>query len=448
MWIPETRYAIAPDGTYLAYQTVGEGPIDLVWQYDLIFGNVELMWETVVGDWLREISSFTRLILHDRRGTGLSSRNVPPPDLETRVADLGVILDAARSERPVLGGYSDGGASNVMFAASQPERVHSLVWSEPAPRNTWAPDFPWGADEGYLQRSAKVMAELWGTERYGAAFAELEATRGNEIPPELVAMMGRLSRHTATPDVAVTIERIWNATDVRPILSSVSAPTLLLSSEKEFADYVASLMPRAEVRILPASWAGFDAASIGHIRKWLGVATPIADLDRVLAAVLFTDIVGSTERLVELGDERWRSLLARHDECARIEIERHRGRFVDSAGDGVFATFQGPARAVRCAQAIAEAVHPLGLEIRAGVHTGEVELEGDAVRGIAVHIGARLAALAEPGQILASSTVKDLVAGSGLTFEDAGEHELKGVPDRWHLYRVTREREEGVPPAG
>ena len=447
MWIPETRYAIAPDGVYLAYQTVGEGPIDLVWQYDLIFGNVEIMWETVVGDWLRVLSSFTRLILHDRRGTGLSSRNVSPPDLETRVADLGVILDAAGSERPVLGGYGDGGASNVMFAASQPERVHSLVWSEPAPRTTWAPDFPWGADEEYLQRSAKVTAEFWGSERYGAAFAELAGV-GVDIPPEFVAMMGRLSRHTATPDVAVTIERIWNETDVRPILSSVSAPTLLLASEKESADYVASLMPKAEVRILPASWAEFDAASIEHIREWLGVAPPIPELNRVLAAVLFTDIVGSTERLVELGDARWRSLLVRHDECARIEIERHLGRFVDSAGDGVFATFQGPARAVRCALAIAEAVRPLGLEIRAGVHTGEVELEGDAVRGIAVHIGARLAALAEPGQILASSTVKDLVAGSGLTFEDAGEHELKGVPHRWHLYRVTREREEGVPPAG
>jgi class 3 adenylate cyclase len=199
-------------------------------------------------------------------------------------------------------------------------------------------------------------------------------------------------------------------------------------------------MPRAEVRMLPGSWVENDAAAIGHIREWLGVAPPVPNLDRVLATVLFTDIVGSTERLVELGDTRWRSLLALHDEYARVEIERHRGRFVDSAGDGVFATFDGPARAVRCALAIMRSVQDLGIQIRAGVHTGEVELEGHAVRGIAVHVGARVAALAEPGRVLATSTVKDLVAGSGLSFEDRGEHDLKGVPDRWHLYRVVGTR--------
>jgi class 3 adenylate cyclase/pimeloyl-ACP methyl ester carboxylesterase len=435
--IPETRYARTADGVHLAYQTAGEGPIDLVWQFDLIFGNVELIWETVVGDFLRELSSFSRLILHDRRGTGLSSRNVSPPDLETRVGDLGVILDAIGSERPVLGGHGEGGASNALFAASRPERVHSLVWSEPAPRTTWAPDYPWGADRRYVERMAKVTAELWGSEGYGPAIAEVEAEDGNVFPPEFVAMMGRLSRHTATPDIAVTIERIWNETDIQSVLPSVSAPTLLLAAWKDEADHVASLMPRAELRILPASWAENKTASIGYIREWLGVAPPAPDLDRVLAAVLFTDIVRSTERLVELGDARWRSLLARHDEYARIEIEGHRGRLVDTAGDGIFATFDGPARAVRCALAIMRSVQDLGIQIRAGVHAGEVELEGDAVRGIAVHVGARLAALAEPGQVLATGTVKDLVAGSGLTFEDAGEHELKGIPDGWHLYSVA-----------
>jgi class 3 adenylate cyclase len=436
--IPETRYARTTDGVHLAYQTAGEGPIDLVWQFDLIFGNVELVWETVVGDFLREVSSFSRLVLHDRRGTGLSSRDVAPPDLETRVDDLAVILDAIGSERPVLGGYGDGGASNVLFAASRPERVHSLVWSEPTPRTTWAPDYPWGADREYAERTANVTAELWGTEAFGAAFAEVEASVGNVVPPELVAKMGRLSRHTATPDVAVTIDRIWTETDIRPILHSVSTPTLLLATWKEEADHVASLLPHAELRILPrTSWAEYMAAEIGHIREWLGVAPPAPDLDRVLAAVLFTDIVQSTKRLVELGDTRWRSLLARHDEYARTEIERHRGRLVDAAGDGVFATFDGPARAVRCAMAIMRSVQDLGIQLRAGVHVGEVELEGNAVRGIAVHIGARLAALAEPGQVLATGTVKDLVAGSGLTFEDAGEHELRSVPDRWRLYAVV-----------
>ena len=322
---PQTRYAIAPDGIYIAYQAVGEGPVDLVWQFDLIFGTVEDMWETVTGDWLRELSSFTRLILHDRRGTGLSSRNVPPPNLETRAADLAVILDAVGSERPVLGGFGDGAACNVLFAASQPERVHSLVWEDPYPRTMWAPDYPWGIGREQVERNDKLTAELWGSEAYGAALAELQAENGSDMPPELVAMMGRLTRHTATPDVAVIVERIWNETDVRAILPSVSAPTLLLAYDKESADYVASLMPNAEVRFLPALWdSKSDTETIRYIREWLGVAPSAPDRDRVLATVLFTDIVGSTERLVELGDAGWRSLLARHHERAHIEIERHR----------------------------------------------------------------------------------------------------------------------------
>jgi class 3 adenylate cyclase len=198
-------------------------------------------------------------------------------------------------------------------------------------------------------------------------------------------------------------------------------------------------MPKAEVRFVPASRTEGEAVRIGHIREWFDIPTPPPDLDRVLATVLFTDIVGSTERLVELGDARWRSLLARHDEYATVEIERHRGRLVDTAGDGIFATFDGPARAVRCALGIMRSVHKSGIQIRAGVHTGEVELEDNAVRGIAVHVGARLAGLAESGQVLATGIVKDLVAGSGLVFEDAGERELKGVPDGWRLYRVVDE---------
>ena len=437
--VPETRYAKTPDGVYLAYQTAGDGPIDLVWHFDLIFGNVEDVWETIAGDWLRGFASFSRLILYDRRGTGLSSRNVAPPDIETRVADLTVILDAVGSERPVLGGVADGGAANAMFAATRPERVHSIVWSWPSPRSTWAPDYPWGLDPDYVERAGKVAAESWGSDGYGAAFAEVEATVENLVPPEHAAIMGRLSRHIATPDVAVMIEQIWNETDVRHILPSVQAPALLLDSDKEHGDYVASLMPSAEVRVLPAAWVDHAAAAIGHTRDWLGIVPPPPDLDRVLAAVLFTDIVESTERLVALGDARWRSLLARHHERARTEIERHRGRFVDSAGDGIFATFDGPARAARCGVAIIRAVHDMGIQVRAGVHTGEVELEGGAVRGLAVHVGARVAALARPGEVLATRMVKDLVAGSGLSFEDRGEHRLKGIPERWRLYKVASE---------
>jgi class 3 adenylate cyclase len=399
-----------------------------------MFGNVEDMWETVTGDSFRQLSSFARLILHDPRGTGLSSRNVPPPNLETRAADLGVILDTVGSERPVLGGFGEGAASNLLFAASQPERVHSLVWEDPTPRTTWAPDFPWGADRDFVERSIKVTAEFWGTEEYGSAVADLSAEMDWGLPPQLIAAMGRLSRHTATPDVAVMIDRIWSETDIRAILPSVSAPTLLLAYDDR-GDYVASLMPNAEVRLIQDPWS--DTEAMGHIREWLGFPAPAPDLDRVLATVLFTDIVGSTDRLVELGDATWRSVMARHDERTQIEIERHRGRFIDSAGDGTFATFDGPARAVRCALAIMSSIEDLGIQIRAGVHTGEVELDRDAVRGIAVHVGARVSSLAGPSQILVSQTVKDLVAGSGLAFEDAGEHDLKGVPDRLQLYGVV-----------
>ena len=247
------------------------------------------------------------------------------------------------------------------------------------------------------------------------------------LPPQLIAAMGRLSRHTATPDVAVMIDRIRNETDIRGILPSVSAPTLLLAYDDR-GDYVASLMPNAEVRLIQDPWS--DTEAMGHIREWLGFPAPAPDLDRVLATVLFTDIVGSTDRLVELGDATWRSVMARHDERAQIEIERHRGRFIDSAGDGIFATFDGPARAVRCALAIMSSIEDLGIQIRAGVHTGEVELDGDAVRGIAVHVGARVSSLAGPSEVLVSQTVKDLVAGSGLAFErNAGETmNYKGRP--------------------
>jgi class 3 adenylate cyclase len=435
--VPETRYAKTDDGIYLAYQAVGDGPVDLVWQLD-IFGNVDLVWETPLGAWFGDLASFSRLILHDRRGTGLSSRNVPPPDLETRVADLGVILDAVGSERPVLGGGYDSGAPNVMFAGSQHERVHSLVWWEPQPRNTQAPDFPWGVDEVYLQRMSKVTAELWGSDEFGAAFAEVEASVGHEMSPEDAASLSKLARHTVTPDVAIELDRMWEETDVRAILPSVTAPTLLLvSDDTESADYVASLMPDARVQGLPGISEMDDPALTAAIRDWVGAVPTAPDLDRVLATVLFTDIVGSTERLAELGDASWRSVLARHDERARAEIERHRGRYVTSTGDGLLATFDGPARAVRCAQALRDVVADLGIRIRAGVHTGEVELENENVRGIAVHIGARVAALAGPSEVFVSQTVKDLVVGSGLTFEDAGEHALKGVPDRWHVYRVV-----------
>jgi class 3 adenylate cyclase len=444
--IPETRYVKSTDGVYIAYQTLGEGPIDIAWQFEWL-GNVDAIWQArPYAEWFRGLASFSRLILHDRRGTGASSRNVDPPNLETRVADLLAVLDAAGSERPVLGASLEGGAPNVLLAATRPERVHSVFWWYPAPRSTRAPDYSWGVGDDILERDMRAAAELWGTSDYEDWWYEPSPADAATIPDLDRIPFALVGRQTVTPDVAIQLELIWRDTDVRGTLPAVGAPTLLLARDRdrEALEYLASLLPHAEVRLFPGGsdllpFIDEQPAVLDAIRDFIGVETPPADLDRVLAAVLFTDIVGSTERLTELGDAEWRSVLTRHDERARAEIERHRGRYVDSTGDGVFATFDGPARAVRCAQAIDTSVHDLGIQIRAGVHTGEVELEGDDVRGIAVHIGARVAALAGPSEVLVSSTVKDLVAGSGLSFEDRGVHALKGVPGEWRLYAVARE---------
>ena len=444
MSTPDTRYAKTADGVYIAYQTLGEGPVDIAWQFEWL-GNVDTIWQAPqYAEWFRGLASFSRLILHDRRGTGASSRNVDPPNLETRVADLLAVLDAAGSERPVLGAALEGGAANVLLAATRPERVHSLFWWYPAPRSTHAPDYPWGSSDEDLDRGMKGIIEHWGTAEFDDWWNEPSPADTATVPETDRIPFALVCRQTATPDVAVELELIWRQTDVRGTLPAISAPTLLLArdSDKEALEYLASLLPHAQVKLFPGGsdlmpLISEQPAVLDVIRSFIGVETPPPDMDRVLAAVLFTDIVGSTERLAELGDSGWRSVFTRHDERTRAEIERHRGRYVDSTGDGVFATFDGPARAVRCAQAIVASVRDLGIRIRAGVHTGEVELEGDEVRGIAVHIGARVAALAGPSEVLVSSTVKDLVAGSGLNFEDAGEHELKGVPERWRLYRVV-----------
>jgi len=438
----EARYAKTDEGVYIAYQIVGDGPVDIVWQFDF-FGNIDGVWDhPLMGYFYRGLASFSRLILLDRRGTGESSRNVPPSDLGTRAADLGVVLDDVGSEFTVLGGHHEGGVSNALFAASNPDRVRSIVWWEPYARARWAPDYPWGVSDEYLQRSRVAIEAHWGTDAYEAAFKDVEDLIDPDPAKDVSIGSGKLSRQTATPDVAIEIDRIWADTDIRGVLPSVRAPALLMqfaSDDRAEIDHVASLMPNAEIRLITG--AGYTPelfdAQFDAIRGFLKIPVEPVGLDRVLATVMFTDIVGSTDLASDIGDIRWKELLAAHDERARSTIERFRGIYVDSTGDGLLARFDGPARAVRCAQAIQDAVGELGLRIRAGCHVGEVELVGDRIQGITVHVGARVAALAGPSQVLVSSTVKDLVAGSGLTFEDAGEHELKGVPDRWRLYRVA-----------
>lgn len=438
----DTRYVKTPDGAYIAYQTAGEGPIDLAWQFDFM-GNVDLAWEWPdYRGWLPGLAAFCRVILHDRRGTGLSSRNVAPPNLETRVSDLRLVLDAVGSDRPVLAGYSEAGAPNVLFAATNPERVRSIVWFSPLPRVLWTPDFPWGARPDYVKREDSAL-ELWGTREYGAAAVEAEAewTEGYEAYPESLSLLGMIGRHTTSPDVAREITRIWHDTDVRGVLPSVRAPALLVANERyaddvELAKYVASLMHEAQVARTTSYQPDNDEFNLDLVRLFLGVERPAPEHDTILATVLFTDIVGSTERQASLGDRRWKDLVEKHHAVVRKTLGRWRGVENDTAGDGFYATFDGPARAIRCALEITEIVRELGIEVRAGLHTGECELIEGKCAGITVSIGARVAAYASPSEVLVSQTVKDLVAGSRLRFEVAGDYELKGIPDRWRLLRV------------
>ena len=442
MEIRDTRYVQTSTGVYIAYQTTGSGPPNFVWQFDHT-GDIDLVWEfPMYNVFFRGLSEFCRLILHDRRGTGLSSRNVDPPNLETRVSDLLLVLDQIGADRTVLAGVLEGGAPNAMFAATYPERVEALIWFEPLPRVLWTPDFPWGVKPGYVAKELESM-DLWGTNDYGRAWLDTEATEGHVVQEHDALITGMMSRHTTTPDVARELSRIWHETDVRGILPSIQAPTLLLGrsmypEDLEVAEYVASLIPNATVEAIAGDYIPDDTGPIvDTIRAFLGLERPPPELDTVLATVMFTDIVGSTERQAELGDRAWRDLVMRHHAIVRDSLERWRGVENDTAGDGFYATFDGPARAIRCAQEVVEGIRPLGIQVRAGLHTGECEWIEGKLSGLTVSIGARVAGHAGASEVLVSQTVKDLVAGSGLTFADAGEHELKGVPDRWRLYRVA-----------
>jgi class 3 adenylate cyclase len=440
----DTYYAVTPDGVYVAYQIMGDGPIDVVWQSDWP-GNIDIEQESLfLQIWFEELASFSRLILHDRRGLGLSSRNVALPNLETRVSDLLLVLDAVGAEHPVLIGLFESGAPNALLAATRPEHVQSMVWVEPNPRCAWAPDYPWGRKPEDLEAELHDI-DLWGTLAYGRWVVKDEASRENEMPPDsTAARMAKASRNACTPDVARDLLKIWYETDVRGVLSAVQVPTLILAHPErkdvfDCARDVASLIPSAELRGIPGrAWSEEGVRSMAdEVRRFVGAEHTPTELGTILSTVLFTDIVDSTQKQASLGDHRWRQLIERHHIVVREALERWRGVEIDTAGDGFYANFDGPARAIRCALDACRRVRDLGIEIRAGVHTGECELINEKVGGIAVSIGARVAALAGPSEVLVSQTVKDLVAGSGLTFEDSGEHELKGVPDRWRLYSAA-----------
>jgi class 3 adenylate cyclase/pimeloyl-ACP methyl ester carboxylesterase len=445
----ETHYAKTADGVHIAYQVVGSGPVDLVMDFHAYAGNVDLIWdEPDWGPFLLGFSEFTRLIVHDRRGSGASTRAVPPPNLETRAADLLAVLDDVGSESPVLGAAASTGAMHALFAATYPARTSGLVWNYPRARLAWAPDYPWG------QRPERFEAELaqtarWGTTEYARDLALGRAAQRAGIPheerhtltvdDELVRRYARVTRNTLSPDVAASMTRIVWQTDVRTILPSVHTPTALVvgdadaPAELEEAEYVASLMPNATVHVLTGRSGLQLEAMMDLLRELAGMERRRA-ASTVLAAVLFTDLVDSTRKQAELGDRRWRELVLAHHSTVRDALSHWGGTEHDTAGDGFFASFAGPARAISCAHEIAERVGDLDLQTRAGVHIGECEVIDGKPGGLAVTIGARLLSTAGPIEVVVSQTVKDLVAGSGFSFTDRGERELKGVPGRWRLY--------------
>jgi len=440
---PETHYAVS-DGVHIAYQVVGTGPFDLVYVPGWV-SNVEIMWEEPrLAAFLGRLASFARLIVFDKRGTGLSDP-VPDgelPDLERRMDDVRAVMDAAGSERAALLGHSEGGNMCILFSATFPERTSALVLVGCYAKRSRTDDYPWAPDPVERERDIAEIERTWGrvdpTPALAPSLADDQAFRD---------WVSRYLRLSASPRAAAAVLRMNTQIDTRDVLPAIRVPSLLIYRTGDYdvlvdeGRWIASRIPDARFVELPGSdhlmWAGDAGAILDEIEGFLTGVRRGPTPNRVLTTVLFTDIARSTEHAAERGDHDWAGLIERHHAAIRRELNQFQGREVDTAGDGFLARFDGPARAVRCAIAAGEAVRALGLEIRAGVHTGEVELVGDAIRGVAVHIGARIAALAAPGQVLVSRTVKDLVAGSGLRFEDRGLHELKGVPDRWRLYRVA-----------
>jgi class 3 adenylate cyclase len=403
-----------------------------------------MMWEEPSYErLLRRLASFSRLILFDKRGTGLSDR-VPDdrlPVLEERMDDVRAVMDAAGSEAAVLFGHSEGGNMSVLFAATYPERTIALVTFAIFACRVWSEDYPWAPRREEREAWYEMIERDWG----GLVdIATLAPSRAAD--PAFQQWAAAFFRRSASPGAAVALARMNTLIDIRDILPSVRVPTLVLhrvhdrDANIEEARYIARHIPDAKLVELPGDdhlvWSERPDEVADEIEEFLTGTRPVPEPDRVLATVLFTDIVGSTERAAALGDRRWGELLAAHHAAVRQELDRFRGREVNTTGDGFLALFDGPARAVRCAVAIAAAVRNVGLEVRAGVHTGECAVRGDDVEGLAVHIGARVSALAGANEVYASSTVKDLVAGSGIEFDDRGEHELKGVPGSWRVYAV------------
>jgi class 3 adenylate cyclase/pimeloyl-ACP methyl ester carboxylesterase len=442
MRVPTTRFAQSGQ-VNIAYQVVGEGAFDIVFIPGAV-SHVDLIWDDPAkARFFQRLSSVGRLIVFDKRGTGASDP-AEVGDLETRIDDVRAVMDAAGSRRAALVGVSEGGPMSLLFAAMHPARVAALTIYASLPRFTWAPDFPWAPPLAERERDVEAEARRWGTLEQAREWLP-DATEAE------VTEAARRRRLSASPSSYLKMSQMNSSIDVRHILPSISVPTLVMHRGGdelpiEGARWTAQQIPGATFVELQGS------EHLPYLGDWESVVDSIGSFfrevwdrgdweepepDRVLSTVLFTDIVGSTARAAELGDRAWRDLVLEHHRRVRARLARFRGREIDTAGDGFFASFDGPARAIRCAQAIVEEMRELEMPIRAGIHTGECETTDGKVAGIAVNIGARIASIAAPNEVLVSQTVRDLVSGSGIAFDDRGDHELKGISSSWHLYSVS-----------
>jgi len=440
--IPTTRY-VKSDDVHVAYQVIGDGPVDVLWVPGFV-SHMEAAWQNPhAAAQMRRLSSFCRLILFDKRGTGMSDRGSQIFTLEQRMHDVQAILDEIGSERAVLFGVSEGGPMSLLYAASYPERTAALVLYGSYAKRSWAPDYPLGWKDEQWERVLGNIEHNWGTPQ-GTSLAMWAPSLMKD--PVAAERMASYFRAAASPGAAAAVMRMNREIDVRNILPTIRTPTLILHrtgdrvSEIGHARYMAEHIPNAKLIELPGIdhtyWIGGEVIA-DHIEQFVTGRREHRQPERMLATVMFVDIVNSTQRAATLGDDPWRQLLEKFYDKVREVLQRYKGREINTSGDGLFATFDGPARAVRCAGAIRDAVGTLGLEVRCGLHTGECEIVADDLAGIAVHIGARVAGLADAGKILVSQTLRDLVAGSGLTFEALGSHVLKGVPGEWQLYRAV-----------
>jgi class 3 adenylate cyclase len=444
MNVPDVQYARSGD-VHVAYQVLGEGAVDLVFVRGHM-ADLETAWQQpLLAAFFERLASFSRLILLEKRGMGLSDRVREVPTLETRMDDVRAVMDAAASEQAVFFAGYEGARMILLFAATYPERAAALALINPTARSVPASGHPWGWTDEQWREHLREVRERWGSNEY---FAEMLRQQNPSVADDPAFREWYLSylRHSLSPGAAVTYYRMLRDADVTNVLPSIRVPTVIFRGAREPAavSYVAERIPGARVVDLPGfvdifTWVDpdADAAVRRELESLVASVGRPKEPDRVLASILFVDVVGSTEIAAELGDARWAELVGRFHATVRSELSRFRGREVDTAGDGVFASFDGPARAISSAVEIRAALSGLGIEVRAGVHTGECEVIGDKPGGIAVHIGSRVAALARPGEILASGTVKDLVAGSGIEFEERGTHVLKGVPGEWRLYAVS-----------